>query len=119
MSTDSSPSQTPTVASMSQKQRGLPANIVKSSPLASSSSNPVTPETATFANSGGRRVSDKGKPLPSINVVEPSASSTSRPPPARGGAKARDLLRQHYGMGLGPPAPLPGRVDDPMDIGMP
>jgi len=116
MSTDSSPSQTPTIASMSQKQRGLASNIVKSSPLASSSSNPASPETATFANSGGRRVSDKGKPLPAINVVEPNGS---RLPPARGGVKARDLLRQHYGMGLGPPAPLPGRVDDPMDIGMP
>lgn len=119
MSADSSPSQTPTVASMSLSQKRLPPVLTKSSPLASGSSTPVSPETATFANSGGRRVSDMGKPLPAVNVVEPTTTPTTGAAgtrPARGG-KARDLLRQHYGMGFGPPAPVPGRVDDPMDIG--
>ena len=117
MSADSSPSQTPTIASM---QKRIPPALSKSSPLASGSSTPASPETATFANSGGRRVSDMGKPLPVINAVEPVGNSangsTPGTRPARGG-KARDLLRQHYGMGLGPPTPVPGRVDDPMDIG--
>ncbi|KAG1872256.1 Vps51/Vps67-domain-containing protein [Suillus subluteus] len=26
------------------------------------------------------------------------------------------LLRKHYGLGVGPPLPLPGRSDDPMDL---
>lgn len=35
-------------------------------------------------------------------------------------ARARDLLRKHYGLGVGPPPPLtgPGKPLDPMDIGM-
>lgn len=34
-------------------------------------------------------------------------------------ARARDLLRKHYGLGVGPPPPLtgPGKPLDPMDIG--
>ncbi|KIM33621.1 hypothetical protein M408DRAFT_326294 [Serendipita vermifera MAFF 305830] len=123
MSAESSPSQTPTVASMSlsQKQR-MPPTLTKSSPLASGSSTPASPETATFANSGGRRVvSDMGKPLPAVNAAEVGESAAAGAAvaggskPARGG-RARDLLRQHYGLGVGPPAPVPGRVDDPMDI---
>ncbi|KIP05040.1 hypothetical protein PHLGIDRAFT_40341, partial [Phlebiopsis gigantea 11061_1 CR5-6] len=31
--------------------------------------------------------------------------------------RARDLLRKHYGLGVGPPAPLHGKgVADPMDL---
>ena len=39
--------------------------------------------------------------------------STKTPPKTR----ARDLLRKHYGLGVGPPPPLPGRSNDPMDLG--
>lgn len=46
----------------------------------------------------------------------PGTPSTPVARPARSG-KARDLLRQHYGMSVGPPAPLPGRPHDPMNIG--
>lgn len=43
------------------------------------------------------------------------------PPPIgdRQKSRARDLLRKHYGLGVGPPAPLPGRPADPMDLGEP
>lgn len=36
-----------------------------------------------------------------------------------GKGRARDLLRKHYGLGVGPPQPLsgPGKPLDPMDIG--
>lgn len=91
----------------------------KSSPLASSSSIPPSPETATFANTGARKASDTGKPLPPAIADSSSDSNPNkRLVPNRGGTKARDLLRQHYGMSIGPPAPVPGRPDDPMDIGM-
>jgi len=46
----------------------------------------------------------------------PGTPSTPIARPARSG-KARDLLRQHYGMNIGPQAPLPGRPNDPMNIG--
>lgn len=50
----------------------------------------------------------------------PSNSSlnlpTSPPQIERSKSRARDLLRKHYGLGLGPPTPLPGRPADPMDL---
>ena len=29
-----------------------------------------------------------------------------------------DLLRKHYGLGVGPPLPIPGKTNDPMNMGM-
>ncbi|KAI6024816.1 Vps51/Vps67-domain-containing protein [Pisolithus microcarpus] len=61
----------------------------------------------------------------------PPASASSRPTsprqqsasthslPAHGSApktRARDLLRKHYGLGVGPPPPLPGNQNDPMSM---
>jgi hypothetical protein len=110
MSTDSSPNQTPTVSTMSgrnQQSSNLRTPLAPLRPFAGpsplSTSNPTTPETATFANTAVKKAPESEEPLP------PAAA------PVR--TKARDLLRQHYGMALGPPAPLPGRPDDPMDIG--
>lgn len=28
-----------------------------------------------------------------------------------------DLLRKHYGLGVGPPPPVPGKSNDPMNMG--
>ncbi|PVG04285.1 hypothetical protein CPB86DRAFT_693474 [Serendipita vermifera] len=109
MNDEYSPSQTPTVASMSQRR----PMASRSSPLASSFSTPASPETATFANTNLKRAADTEKPLPPVTA--PELAPNPRPGAARG-SKARDLLRQHYGMVPGPPAPIPGRSDDPMDI---
>ncbi|PPQ69693.1 hypothetical protein CVT26_001652 [Gymnopilus dilepis] len=46
-----------------------------------------------------------------------SSNSTPRrstPPPQK--TRARDLLRKHYGLGVGPPPPRPGNTQDPMDL---
>ncbi|KAF9490352.1 hypothetical protein BDN71DRAFT_1400104 [Pleurotus eryngii] len=42
-------------------------------------------------------------------------SNTSNTPLA-GKTRARDLLRKHYGLGVGPPPPLPGNTADPMSL---
>ncbi|CAG7849158.1 SubName: Full=Uncharacterized protein {ECO:0000313/EMBL:CCA68800.1} [Serendipita indica DSM 11827] len=111
MNEELSPTDTPTLASMSQQQQQQRRPTVhKSSPLAMSATTPVTPETATYANTS-RRVNDA--PAPVISEPTPPAS---RPGAARTGTRARDLLRQHYGMGLVPPASSSGRADDPMDL---
>ena len=50
-----------------------------------------------------------------------SVSTTSLPnpnQPDRNRSKARDLLRKHYGLGVGPPPPS-GKPQDPMDLGKP
>ncbi|KAG8807809.1 hypothetical protein FRC19_006320 [Serendipita sp. 401] len=116
MSDDISPTPTPTVASISQRRQTIPS---KSSPLAvapavSSSTLPITPETATFANTAqaAKRNADAG--ASTVIVAEPNPNS--RPNASRGNARARDLLRQHYGMGLLPAPSASGRPDDPMDI---
>ncbi|KAF8150657.1 Vps51/Vps67-domain-containing protein [Crassisporium funariophilum] len=38
----------------------------------------------------------------------------STPPPQK--ARAMDLLRKHYGLGVGPPPPRAGNSTDPMDL---
>jgi len=54
-------------------------------------------------------------PQPLMDSPGPSAPST--PPPHSQKSRAKDLLRKHYGLGIGPPAPLPGKVADPMNLG--
>lgn len=119
MSSNSSPSQTPTTARMRPPPSGAltvqrPSSGGTSprhrpSPL---SSGAVTPDTATFANA--KRGS--GPPTPGSTTPIPDVANRVNPP-TRGATKARDLLRQHYGLGVGPPVPAPGRSTDPMDVG--
>ena len=47
-----------------------------------------------------------------------SASGTLTPPGSANKARAKDLLRKHYGLGIGPPSPVPGNNNDPMNMGM-
>ena len=47
------------------------------------------------------------------STVRPTTPTTEKPSKGR----ARDLLRKHYGLGVGPPPPS-GKPIDPMDIGM-
>ncbi|KAG6910825.1 hypothetical protein DXG01_007140 [Tephrocybe rancida] len=45
----------------------------------------------------------------------PRRSAPSTPPPQK--SRARDLLRKHYGLGVGPPPPIPGKAAvDPMNL---
>ncbi|KAF8896416.1 hypothetical protein BD779DRAFT_1726398 [Infundibulicybe gibba] len=71
------------------------------------SPSPATPTNTRF---------DTTSPPPS-NPRDPSRRSVpSTPPPQK--ARARDLLRKHYGLGVGPPPPLPGKSADvdPMNL---
>ena len=78
------------------------------SPLRSASaSSSVGAPTATVpsVNSGSQQLTSRS------NLVPRPGSST---PPQK--TKARDLLRKHYGLGVGPPPPRPGNSSDPMDL---
>ncbi|KZV88879.1 hypothetical protein EXIGLDRAFT_618845 [Exidia glandulosa HHB12029] len=81
-----------------------------SSPLGLPSPTPQRspgPSTTTFAATAA--------PLKSPTMHQSPATSTAGRATPKG--RARDLLRKHYGLGLpGPPAPLPGRPNDPMDL---
>ena len=111
-----------------------------SSPLVHSTTAPTTPTTAnqirsfsdaalavTAASKQAKRSSLHGAGIPA-----PSGVPGTPPPGALGlsgvnggtGAgnpnktRARDLLRKHYGLGVGPPPSMQGKVADPMDLGM-
>ncbi|KAF8071873.1 Vps51/Vps67-domain-containing protein [Lyophyllum atratum] len=55
-------------------------------------------------------------PAEQSNVLHsPRRSAPATPPPQK--ARARDLLRKHYGLGVGPPPPIPGKAAlDPMNL---
>ncbi|KAJ8072332.1 hypothetical protein PQX77_005185 [Marasmius sp. AFHP31] len=74
-----------------------------SSPLRPSS--PLTPQTPQPSN-----------PSPASSNA-PSRRPTPSTPPTK--TRARDLLRKHYGLGVGPPPPLPGKSNDPMNLDSP
>ncbi|KAG6851127.1 hypothetical protein H0H93_001007 [Arthromyces matolae] len=73
--------------------------------------NPISsPSPSTPTTPHANPVPDPTSPTPR----RPSAPST--PPPQK--SRARDLLRKHYGLGVGPPPPLPGKAAvDPMNPG--
>ncbi|KAH9930031.1 Vps51/Vps67-domain-containing protein [Fomitopsis serialis] len=72
------------------------------------------------------RPSAPPSPARPIHLPPPTCAASPAParwvsPPAGGErqkTRARDLLRKHYGLGVGPPPPLggPARVADPMDL---
>ncbi|KAG6900607.1 hypothetical protein C0993_007830 [Termitomyces sp. T159_Od127] len=77
-----------------------------SSPLNPASSPTLTP-TTSLANPSSEHVS---APLTARRYGTPST------PPQK--SRARDLLRKHYGLGVGPPPPIPGKAAvDPMNLG--
>ncbi|EPS96113.1 hypothetical protein FOMPIDRAFT_1025521 [Fomitopsis schrenkii] len=89
-----------------------------SSPLRATA--PGSPNTPTPANV--RRISGTS-PLVhthSLPTSPPPERARVSPPNAtdRQKTRARDLLRKHYGLGVGPPPPLggSGRAADPMDL---
>ncbi|RDB26041.1 hypothetical protein Hypma_006656 [Hypsizygus marmoreus] len=75
-------------------QRPTPSSL---RPVSPSPSTPTTPHASV------------------LNPQPPARrSAPSTPPPSK--ARARDLLRKHYGLGVGPPPPLPGKAADPMNL---
>lgn len=92
----------------------------------SSPPSPTTPTRRIVSSSGTRTpssslrpVSPLGSPVtPQPPPLQKSNSSgpplpPSSPPPNK--TRARDLLRKHYGLGVGPPVPS-GKPVDPMDL---
>lgn len=63
-----------------------------------------------------------GTPPPGVGVGAVAASEpvvgVTGGEAGMGKMKARDLLRKHYGLGVGPPPPMQGKVADPMDLGV-
>ncbi|KAJ7104014.1 Vps51/Vps67-domain-containing protein, partial [Mycena belliarum] len=97
MSATSSPPPTPRKASI---PRPPPSPLRPSSPAASAH-NPVV-----------------RSPLSGATPLSPHRKPSS-PPPAGTKTRARDLLRKHYGLGVGPPPSLPGNTQDPMNLDSP
>ncbi|KAF7791211.1 hypothetical protein EIP86_002224 [Pleurotus ostreatoroseus] len=88
-----------------------PPTTPRRSPLTRLPSSPLRPTSPTLPRPAS------GPPSTTSRRV----SNTSTPAtPSPGGApktKARDLLRKHYGLGVGPPTPSQGRLAaDPMDL---
>ncbi|KAF5382034.1 hypothetical protein D9615_004416 [Tricholomella constricta] len=76
----------------------------------SSSFRPVSPAPSTPTTPTANLPPEQSHVLHS-----PRRSAPSTPPPQK--ARARDLLRKHYGLGVGPPPPIPGKVAvDPMNL---
>ncbi|KAI0319210.1 Vps51/Vps67-domain-containing protein [Amylostereum chailletii] len=80
----------------------------------SSISPPPTP-TRPRSTNGPSRLSNS--PVPS-SPRRVSGGSLANAPLDRSKSRARDLLRKHYGLGVGPPPPS-GRPMDPMDLDSP
>ncbi|KAF8529879.1 Vps51/Vps67-domain-containing protein [Gautieria morchelliformis] len=92
-------------------------------------SSPLRPTSPTPSNASGSTLSAalrSGSPRRLHTPHSPATPSTAVPAIApvpesaerRKASKARDLLRRHYGMTVGPPAPS-GKPSDPMDIDSP
>ncbi|KAG8213270.1 Vps51/Vps67-domain-containing protein [Butyriboletus roseoflavus] len=82
------------------KQRRQSTQRAASSPLRSMSPPPSFPHRP---NSGLRQSTSQG-------TLTPPGSATK--------TRAMDLLRKHYGLVVGPPPPIPGKSNDPMNMGM-
>ncbi|KAJ6531946.1 Vps51/Vps67-domain-containing protein [Mycena capillaripes] len=96
MSTTSSPPATPRKASI---PRPPPSPLRPSSPGAASSHATIVPSPLS------------GTP------ISPRRTPSSPTPPTK--TRARDLLRKHYGLGVGPPPSQPGKIQDPMNLDSP
>jgi len=105
-----SPMNRPHTPSVSPIPTSPPAGL-SNRPLLS----PLRPSTPSASNppsgtSSPRRVS--GNALTTQIASASMGASAERPK-----SRARDLLRKHYGLGVGPPPPS-GKPTDPMDLGV-
>ncbi|KIJ52492.1 hypothetical protein M422DRAFT_156184 [Sphaerobolus stellatus SS14] len=100
MAADSETPATPTVS------RQFPMAPTVQSPLRAASPTPSNASASTLTGA-----------MQSGSPRRPRTPNTPGTPPRRF-SKARDLLRKHYGLSLGPPTPT-GNAADPMDIDSP
>ncbi|KAF7374765.1 Vesicular transporter [Mycena sanguinolenta] len=94
--------------------------------MSTTSSPPVTPRKASIPRPPPSPLRPVSPTPSSHNTIVPSplaagALSPRRtpasPPPAGTKTRARDLLRKHYGLGVGPPPSVPGKTNqDPMNL---
>ena len=83
-----------------------------SSPLRPNSPPPVRSFSDATLAVGSRRAS-----TPNAAALLNGPAQAPTPPPA-GKSRARDLLRKHYGLGVGPPPSGQAKIEaDPMDLG--
>ncbi|CCM04244.1 uncharacterized protein FIBRA_06411 [Fibroporia radiculosa] len=104
MSTPSSPPLSPTRSRTPLPRQSTSTPLRPTSPTSIHSSSTPTGAFSPRRSSNPSPLVHNG-PLPS-----------TPPPGDRPKTRARDLLRKHYGLGVGPPPPLPGKAD-PMDLG--
>ena len=122
----------PSIRQMSSSQSSPPSTPPPRPPSTRSFGSPLRPQSpplpsgATPANPRARVLSHHSTPpsrsdsvhrISSSGTVNASTASLPNPnQPDRTRSKARDLLRKHYGLGVGPPPPS-GKPQDPMDLG--
>ncbi|KAJ7158612.1 vesicular transporter [Mycena filopes] len=95
------------------------------------SSPPVTPRKASIPRPPPSPLRPSS-PVPSAHTtvvpsplsgtpLSPRRTPSSPPPTGPTKTRARDLLRKHYGLGVGPPPPIPGHGNnqDPMSLDSP
>ncbi|KAF9565402.1 hypothetical protein CPC08DRAFT_741088 [Agrocybe pediades] len=102
-----------------------PPSPLRSTSMASSSAS-VTPSatpvpsnsnSSVFAAAQAKATSGSTNAIPKRVSSAPTSSAISLPGAPVQKTRARDLLRKHYGLGVGPPPPLPGNnSQDPMDL---
>ncbi|KAI9567374.1 Vps51/Vps67-domain-containing protein [Boletus coccyginus] len=56
---------------------------------------------------------------PGSALGQSTSQGTLTPPGSATKTRAMDLLRKHYGLGVGPPTPVSGRNNDPMNMDSP
>ncbi|KAL4064363.1 Vps51/Vps67-domain-containing protein [Scleroderma citrinum] len=76
------------------------------------------PSTTRAVSSPLRPKTPPSAPPSQSTPPRPQSSQSSQAAPAPK-SRARDLLRKHYGIGVGPPPPLPGNQNDPMNMDSP
>ncbi|TDL25677.1 hypothetical protein BD410DRAFT_603991 [Rickenella mellea] len=102
---------------MSSTPRRTPSNPSHSNAVARP---PLSSPSSSSTLSAAAALSPRRATTPTPVVNPPHAPSTP-PPIEKPKGRARDLLRKHYGLGVGPPPPLqgPGRPLDPMNMDSP
>lgn len=115
---------------MSRASSGVSTPSSRNNTLSRQTSSPLRPSSPTSIRSFSdaamavnANVNARRSSTPNAAALAKGPSPTSTPPPPQAGgsggkSRARDLLRKHYGLGVGPPPALQGKSPaDPMDLG--